>query len=295
MNDVIKSELTWWNENIMDSKRFIKNPEPDLVLYSDACTKGWGGHIKDGTSTGGDWSAEEMKLHINILELKAAFLTLQTFCRFKQNIHVKLMIDNTTAIACVNKFGSVKPLLMAQTVELYNWAIQKNLILSAAHVPGKQNVVADRESRTRNLDIEWRLKDKWFKYITEQLGTPEIDLFASRINKQLPKYVSWKPDPFAIAIDAFSMSWSNAYLYIFPPFSLMTRVLGKIVADKADVLLVFPDWQTQPWWARLRKLLVGTPIDLPWSCLELPQVPGQGHALKGRLHLKACRVLGTRI
>ncbi len=36
----------------MESKRFIKNPEPDLILYSDACTKGCGGHIKDGTSTG---------------------------------------------------------------------------------------------------------------------------------------------------------------------------------------------------------------------------------------------------
>ncbi|MCP3933068.1 MAG: hypothetical protein GY705_28695 [Bacteroidetes bacterium] len=229
------------------------------------------------------------------MELKAAFLTLQSFARFKRDIHVKMMIDNTTAIACINKFGSVKPLLMAQTTELYQWALDRNLYLSAAHVPGKKNVIADRESRTQNLDIEWKLKEKWFKYLTEQLGIPKIDLFASRLNKQLPIYVAWRPDPCAIAIDAFSISWSDTYGYVFPPFSLMTRVLGKVVADKAKVLLIYPDWQMQPWWARLQKLLVGVPISLPWSSLELPQVPGRVHPLKARLHLKACMVSGMKI
>ena len=37
----------------------------------------------------------------------------------------------------------------------------------------------------------------------------ELDLFASLMNCQLEKYASWFPDPFAIATDAFQMSWSN--------------------------------------------------------------------------------------
>ena len=35
------------------------------------------------------------------------------------------------------------------------------------------------------------------------------DLFATRLNHQLPLYVSWQPDPFAMATDAFQVRWTN--------------------------------------------------------------------------------------
>ena len=38
-------------------------------------------------------------------------------------------------------------------------------------------------------------------------GKPDIDLFATRLNSKLPKYVSWKPDPGSVSIDDFSISW----------------------------------------------------------------------------------------
>ena len=76
----------------------------------------------------------------------------------------------------------------------------------ACHVAGVKNVVADRESRTHNTDSEWCLKDKWFKWIVEQFGQPEVDLFAD-------KYVAWRPDPHAICIDAFSVSCKYLWLY----------------------------------------------------------------------------------
>ena len=44
---------------------------------------------------------------------------------------------------------------------------------------------------------------------------PDIDLFASRINKQYEKYVSYRPDPDAIAINAFSLDWANSKFYAF--------------------------------------------------------------------------------
>jgi hypothetical protein len=42
-----------------------------------------------------------------------------------------------------------------------------------------------------------------------------MDLFASRLNCQISKFASWKPDPDAVVIDAFSFPWSNEYYYIF--------------------------------------------------------------------------------
>ena len=57
---------------------------------------------------------------------------------------------------------------------------------------------------------------------------PDIDLFVSRINKQYKKYVSYRPDPNAIAINAFSLDWANLKFYAFPPLSVISSVLSKM-------------------------------------------------------------------
>ena len=46
---------------------------------------------------------------------------------------------------------------------------------------------------------------------------PEIDLFASRVNTQFQKYVSYRPDPNAFAVDAFTLNWGELK---FTPFLL---------------------------------------------------------------------------
>lgn len=47
---------------------------------------------------------------------------------------------------------------------------------------------------------------------------PEIDLFASRMNYQISKYVSWRPEPETYAVDAFSISWKNQKNLLFSSF-----------------------------------------------------------------------------
>ncbi len=290
MNDTIYRELVWWVENIIPSIRYVVYPNPILTLYSDASKKGWGGHIENGPSTGGDWTESEAQDHINVLELKGAFLTLQCVASNYKNCHVRMMLDNTTAVTCLNKFGSTKIDLLRLTQEIYEWAKFRGLFLSAAYIPGVQKVLADRESRTHNTDIEWRLKKKWFRYICEELGCPEIDLFASRINHQLEKYVSWRPDPRAIWIDAFSMSWKNVYGYAFPPFSLLHKFFQKLEQDRGVILLVYPHWPTASWFSRLLKRRVSREISLPISSLELPQGGSRSHPMAWRLRLHACIV-----
>ena len=67
-----------------------------------------------------------------------------------------------------------------------------------------------------------------FSKLVEKFGKPDIDLFATRINKQLDGYVSSHPEPKAMAINAFCLTWNNNYFYMFPPFSLVGQVLAKI-------------------------------------------------------------------
>lgn len=50
-------------------------------------------------------------------------------------------------------------------------------------------------------------------------SNPDVDMFATRLNAKLPCYVAWKPDPGAIAIDAFTTNLSGyTLIYCFPPF-----------------------------------------------------------------------------
>ena len=40
---------------------------------------------------------------------------------------------------------------------------------------------------------------------------PNIDMFAFRFNRQLDRFVSWKPDPEAECVGAFAVTWSDLY------------------------------------------------------------------------------------
>ena len=97
-------------------------------------------------------------------------------------------------------------------------------LLSAVHIPGKDNNTAGYMSRLLNENTEWRLAPFIFNKIVNLFkATPEIDLFASALNHQVPKSISWNADQETFAIDAFSIK-----LYAFPPFSLIGASISKI-------------------------------------------------------------------
>ena len=122
------------------------------------------------------------------------------------------------------------PSLCFLVIELWEWCIQRGIHLSAAHIRGEDNLVADFLSRGKFLSSEWTLNDPLiFQRIYQVLvSQPEIDLFASTLNFQLPKYCTHCKDPQAWKVDALSFRWSGLPLYAFPPFSILPTVLEKI-------------------------------------------------------------------
>ena len=100
-----KTELQWWIENIENSFNVINHDPPSLTISTDALKIGWGGVFEDMTC-GGHWTPQEAGEHINYLELMAAFFSLQAFVTKLNNKHVRLKIDNTTAVAVINNMGT---------------------------------------------------------------------------------------------------------------------------------------------------------------------------------------------
>ncbi|XP_033113583.1 uncharacterized protein LOC117114136 [Anneissia japonica] len=281
-----KSDIEWWLRNLPCSFNIIGHPPIDVIIYTDASLTGWGAS-KGEQSTGGHWTEDEAMNHINYLELMAVYFGLRSFIDNIRGKHVKLMIDNTTAVAVVNNKGTChsKP-CNSVACKIWNFSEANRIWLTAAHIPGVFNVNADFESRKQNIDTEWMLDSHLLRKSLSELSVePCIDLFASRVNKQLKDYVSYKPDPYAKHIDAFTISWSNLVCYCFPPFSCILRVIRKIMEDNVEAVLVVPDWTSQTWYPLLLKILIQPPIRLQASkrLLIMPSQPDLIHPLHSKL------------
>ena len=137
------------------------------------------------------------------------------------------------------------------------------------------------------------LRSHIFKRVCQLYYTPEVDLFATRINAQVSTYVSWKPDPSATHINAFTLNWANKKVYAFPPFSMISRALKKLQEEEATVLMVLPLWPTQFWFPKALQLLVTDPVLLPRNSLVLPQNPTLTHPQAHRLVLTAMVLSGN--
>ena len=95
---------------------------------------------------------------------------------------------------------------MEIAAQIWDWSIRRNIVILAEHLPSKPNKTADQESRLKGDSSEWMLDPVVFCQITEALGPCQVDLFASKLSAQLPRYMSWRPDPGTIATDALSQS-----------------------------------------------------------------------------------------
>ena len=130
-------------------------------------------------SANGQWSILEAHNHINYLEVLAALYALQAFVPNLQDVHVRLKLDNSTAVAYINKMGGIKSLsLNSLSRTLWEW--ERNILISAQHIPGKENLVADSLSREFSSNLEWSVDIDIFNQITNMTFVPDIVLFASR-------------------------------------------------------------------------------------------------------------------
>ena len=292
VTNAMHSELDWWLLNLPSAFRTISHGNASKIIISDASTAGWGA-ICNNTSTGGRWSFDEMKNHINYLELLAIFCALKSFCKDDSNMHVQIRTDNTTAKSYIKNFGGIKSEnCNCLAKKIWLWAMSKHIWLSATHVPGVEND-ADYESRHFSDNVEWMLNREVVQNIMSLWDKPELDMFASRLSKQLDRYVSWRADPDAESVDAFSMSWENIYFYAFPPFSLIPRLMAKLREDHSECILVAPIWFTQTWFPTVMEHLIKEPYILPVDP-KLLSLPGttRKHPLSNKLILMVCRLSG---
>ena len=200
---------------------------------------------------------------ISITELLAAFMALKIFAK-EGHCTVLLKMDNIPAISYINqKGGTHSQPLCTLALEIWEWCTQRNILLLAEHLPGRLNVFADAKSRKNINRCNWMINPSVFHLIQEAMGPFEMDLFASRLLNQIPRFYSWKPDLEAEAMDAFTQDWARTKNYANPLWCLIPQYLTQAQHQKASLTIIIPLWPYQPWFPILLEMLVDHPRQLP--------------------------------
>lgn len=263
---ILATHLMWWQQerNIFRGVPLQGYPH-NKVLWTDASKWGWGAHL--GThQVAGQWPKELINHHINWLEMRAVWNALIEFQEEIQGENLLIRCDNATVVAYINKQGGTKSIPLCLLLwDMMQWCLKHNIHIHAAHIPGKKNCLADKLSRGQKLVrlTEWALKPSIVQHIFQIMGTPNIDLFATRANSQLPVFCSPYPDPLAWTCDALSVSWEGMFAYAFPPPILIPKILMKVRQENCLILLVAPLAPHQSWFPQLLELIVDVPLKLP--------------------------------
>ena len=151
---------------------------------------GWGATCQR-ERTVGPWTLEEAEFHINYLKLlaSAAFLTIRMFARRSLTVYIQL--DSVTAQTYINEKGGTRsPSLSQLAKRVWSWCMERDISLAVADPRGGEH------SGVMNIQVrwDWKLNPRLFSLIHQKFGPLEIDLFASRVSTQPPRFFSWRLD-----------------------------------------------------------------------------------------------------
>jgi len=150
--------------------------------------------------------------------------------------------------------GTVSMKMVKMSKEIWNFLFQNGITITAEYLPGSLNVEADWESRNA------RAKTSGVQEVVPKVrdtNNRPVCIETFKTNS--------KPDPYCLEVDAMQQEWpQDQILYAFPPFSLINKVLKRVVNKQISTLiLITPAWQSQVWYPQLLNLSKQNPVLLP--------------------------------
>ena len=268
-------DLCWWLDAFKSwNGALLITKKVDVQIATDASSLGWGATILNSASApikhvnlpsvhaAGTWHESTACMHSNFRELLAILKAIVSFRNSIKGLHVQILSDNATSVAYINHLRGSSELLSTLMTTIWSTADAMNVTLSAQHLAGWRNSIADGLSRISS-PYNWQLNTKIFKNRDRMWGPHTVDRFAADHNTHLPVYNSLHWDPKTSGIDAMSQKdWYVHNNYVNAPFWLLNKVISVIQDQKAHATVIAPLWQGQPWAMKLRQLSVSPPIEI---------------------------------
>lgn len=148
------ADLEWWRVllNEWNGRSFFLQPDwtpsPDFELYTDASGAGWGAYHA-GRWMQGKWLADQESHSIEWKELYAIVIACATWGVRWSKLRILFHCDNSAVVACLAKGHSRSPSVMSLIRQLFFVCARLNCTVSAVHIAGANNSIADALSRFR--------------------------------------------------------------------------------------------------------------------------------------------------
>lgn len=264
-----RKELEWWATTSLRGGVSTRQPLPDATISTDASDWAVGVVVRsslgeftlslplpsglDGTGSG---HRELWALYTGLKEASDRGL-------LRKGSTVVLTSDSTTALSYVRRSYGRFVHLLALASRLHEIAADLRLVLRTQFVPGAENTLPDALSRYSS-----KLNEAWIprtiaRDLAHRLGLrmPSTDLFASELRHVCRRFFTWLPTESAAATDALLTPWPRT-AWCFPPPALITVVLARFLQQRQTrhLLLLTPEWPSQPWWPSAINLAGGHTI-----------------------------------
>ncbi len=146
------TELDWWRQFLPEWNGICMIPEfqwtsnADFDLFMDASGSGFGGFWQGAWFSGQftDWACKES---MAFKELFAIVMALSTWGSLWQGKKIRFFCDNKAACQMLQFKNSHRPRLAALLCTLYQLSARYGCLISACHLPGVSNSIADALSR----------------------------------------------------------------------------------------------------------------------------------------------------
>ena len=159
LNEGFQLDLQWWTAFTTPwaGRSFFLlphwTPAPDLYLYTDSSSEiGFGAYL-NGEWFHGHWPPDQLHYSIQYKEFYPIVLAALVWGHRWTTLKVRFHCDNQAIVACLISGSSHCPHIMHLLRNLFLLSASNNFTISARHVPGIHNVIADSLSRFQKAEF----------------------------------------------------------------------------------------------------------------------------------------------
>ena len=251
----VVEELRFWEKNLrrLNGQRIRKTAGVQVVrplmLYSDA-----GGHMAGGARVENKKVWEDTVFQVNLTaeevgesstfrELRGIEEGLKALKGRLQGNRVRWHCDNWAACAIV-EYGSMKVRCHEVAIRINELVMESELDFEMVWRSRETEEIrfADRISKDYDFS-DYRISMSDFRELERRFGGFSADYFASDYSYRMKPFFSRYESAESAGSDAFEQSWSRGFGFFHPPVGLVPRVLEKAREDRAEGILLVPDWK----------------------------------------------------
>ena len=287
----ILQHLKWWlQEDLYRHGIPMKIDPPSHTIFTDASLSGWGAHVEpEGLLFHGLWTEDQSRLHINVLEMKAIFLSNMSGSQGKE-------------FHCIGVNGQhySGSLYKASGRDSFHSSLRGG-VEHPEFVPSSQHTAVS-EAHTGQVqhssgpDVSNRQTN--LHRVVPESGNSKQDFPDHGLSINRPVCHTSEPQAATIcvthtgsegAINRCHLDGLECiHAYAFPPFHLIQTVINKVRISQCRIVLIAPLWPDRPWFPELLGLLVSPLVSLPVMPNLLAQLKGRIlHQNPGHLQLHA--------